>query len=376
MDQLITHYILTFGSSSIILILGFLLLGIRIPQKGNLQKLHIARKYLSFSYFILAGSGFLSYFMHTEAENDPVLMASTLFIASYQALLFTTTSLTFIQTSALKKRLIVTQLCAITILGILLFLSSIYSPDSIFSYLFYVTVALYLFQLVFYSHLFRQEYKKSLKQLENYYDEEENDRLKWVKYCFYSALGIGILALCSLFMNTFLYSIFILIYTAYYTYIVCRFYNYITDMGFLIPTLSMDTNPIEEKDTELNLTEQEKENLLEYEQHLKSSLDKWVEKKLYCQKDMGVDDIVQMLETSRNFLRYYFRCHMPADFRTWRAELRIAEAKRILNENPKISLEEVCRMTGFNHRANFHRQFQKITGTTPTEYRNNAKKRS
>lgn len=369
MDKLITHYILTFGSSSIILVLGFLLLAIRIPKEENLRKLNTARKVLSISYFILAASGLASYFGQIEAQDDSVLMASTLFIASYQALLFTTTSLIFIQAAVVRRKMLATELCLITLIGSALVLSSILSPDRLFPYLFFSVILLYLFQLIYYTYLFRREYGKSLKQVESYYEEEEDKRLRWVKLCFYSALGIGILALISLFINTFLYSFFILAYTAYYTYIVCRFYNYIADMGFLTSALSAETSQAEEKtDMESNPTE-ERKNLLEYELQLKSSLDQWVEQKLYCTKDASMDEIVQMLGTNRNFLRHYFRRHISTDFRTWRAELRIAEAKRILDEKPDISLEEVCRMTGFGHRANFHQQFQKITGITPTEYK-------
>lgn len=372
MGMLITHYILTFGSSSIILVLGFLLLGIYIPKEESLKNLHAGRKYLSFSYFILAASGFFSYFLQMETESDPVLMASTLLIASYQALLFTATTLIFIR-AIIKKKWIVTQLYAITIIGVALALSSACSPNRLYLSVFYAAVMLYLFQLGFYTRLFRREYRKSLRQAEEYYDEEQDKRLGWVKFCFYSALGIGIFAFFSLFMDTFFYSFFILIYTAYYSYMVYRIYNYVTDMRFLITALSGKENLIEEI-TEIesqDLTEDEKLNLREEEQRLKAALEKWVEDKMYRQKDVGVDDIVQWLGTNRNFLRYYFRCYMPSDFRTWRSELRIAEAKRILKEYPEIPLERVALMAGFNHRANLHQQFQKIVGQTPTEYRNN-----
>lgn len=380
MDKL-SHFIslpiLTFGSSSIILVLGFLLLGVRIPKEKKLRKLHIARKYLSLSYFILAGVGLFRFFMHIGTKKDFILIALTLFIAAYQALLFTSISLTFIRIESLNKKSIYSQLYIITLIGIPFVLSSVYYPSNLFPFIFCASVVLYLFQLIFYCRLFRCEYHKSLKVLEHYYDEDENDRLQWVKFCFYSALGIGILALVSLFLNTFLYGVFIVIYTAYYSYMVSRFYNYITDMGFLMPALSsVKTAPAEDTSVDESLspaTEEEKTDLTEREQRLKVALEKWVEEKLYCQKDIGVDDIVDMLGTSRNFLRYYFRCYMPADFRTWRAELRIAEAKKIIKENPQTSLEEICQMTGFNHRANFHRQFQKITGQTPTEYRNSSK---
>lgn len=372
MDILITHYILTFGSSSVTLVLAFLLLGIRIPKNEALKKLRVARNYLSLSYFILAGFGFVCYFMHIEAEKDAVLMASTLFAASYQAFLFTATLLTFIRPVYVKKRFIVKHLLLITAVGISLLLTSLFAEDTVYPYVLYSSIALYLFQLFYYVRMFRREYGQSLKQLEAYYDEDENYRLRWVKFCFYSALGVGVLALLSLFCGNFLYCIFIVVYTAFYSCMVFRFYNYMTDAGFLIPALSVEPNPVQDGVSEkAELAEEDLKHLSEKERQLKDALEKWVENKEYCRGDVAVDDIVRTLGTNRNFFRYYFRNHMPVDFRTWRNELRVAEAKRIIKEHPEISLDEVCKMTGFNYHSNFHRQFQKITGETPFDYKNN-----
>lgn len=376
-DIAITHYLLTFGSSCVTFVLGFLLLGIRITKQKELKKLRTARIYLSGAYFILACSGFFSYFMHVEAEKDAVLMASTLFIASYQAFLFTTTCITFIRPAYVTRPFIVKHLLLITTAGIPLVLSSLFAEDTVFPYLFYSCIALYALQMLYYACLFRREYGQSLKQLEAYYDEDENYRLRWVKICFYSALGIGVWALVSIFSGSFLYCIFIVSYTAYYSYMVYRFYNYMTDAGFLIPAMSAKTVPAGEVmlESDVLLTEEEKKHLSEKECQLKAALEKWVEDKEYCRGDVSVDDIVIALGTNRNFLRYYFRNRMTVDFRAWRNELRVAEAKRIMAERPDISLGEVCRIAGFNYLSNLHRQFEKITGDTPADFKNNLRGR-
>ena len=116
-------------------------------------------------------------------------------------------------------------------------------------------------------------------------------------------------------------------------------------------------------------------NLSENDQQLKIALEKWVKEKRYCKKNISVDDVVQELGVSRVFLRNYFHSYMPSDFRAWRNELRIAEAKKILKIIPNIPLNEVAHLTGFKCRGNFHRQFQKITGQTPTEYRDNFRRK-
>lgn len=377
-DITITHYLLTFGSSCVTFVLAFLLLGIRITKQNELKNLRTARTYLSGAYFILACSGFFSYFMHVEAENDAALMASTLFIASYQAFLFTITCITFIRPAYVTYLFIVKHLLLITTIGIPLVLTALFAEKSVFPYLFYTCIALYALQMLYYATLFRRGYGESMKQLEAYYDEDENYRLRWVKICFYSALCIGVWALVSLFSGHLLYCIFIVAYTAYYSYMVYRFYNYMTDAGFLIPAMSAKPVPAGEvvAEGDVMLTDDEKRHLSEKECQLKAALERWVEEKEYCRGDVSVDEIVVALGTNRNFLRYYFRDRMATDFRAWRNELRVAESKRIMAERPDISLGEVCRIVGFNYLSNLHRQFEKITNETPADFKNNLRRRS
>jgi AraC-like DNA-binding protein len=357
---------LTFGSACVTLVLGFILLGIRIPkQEAGLSKLRKARVYLSGAYIVLAASGFLSYLMGIEAERDEILMAFTLFIASYQALLFTMTCITFIRPAWVRRAIIIKYLLAITLTGGVLVVSSLVTNAAVFPYVLYTCVALYVLQLLRYVYLFRREYARSLEQVEAYYDEEESYRLRWVKVCFYSALGIGIWALASLFCGNVLYCLFIVAYTAYYAVMVHWFSTYTVDTKFLITALAAKPVPAGE------ITEDEQTNLSEKERRLKVALNRWVAGREYCKPDVSMNDVALSLGTNHNFLRYYFKTHMPAcDFRAWRIKLRVAEAKRLIDERPDISLDEVCRLAGFNHPSNLHRQFENSIGMTPTAYKN------
>ena len=60
---------------------------------------------------------------------------------------------------------------------------------------------------------------------------------------------------------------------------------------------------------------------------------------------------------------------MGVDFKTWRTQLRIEEAKRILLEDKDISINAAGEMAGFSDRSNFHRQFVKIVGCSPKQWR-------
>lgn len=370
MFDLVTHYILAFASSSVIATAGGLLLGIHMPKREEWKNLRVARIYLSISYFILAAFGFLSFFMQAEAEDPQLLDTCTLFIASYQALLFTMTLLSFIQPLYVRFRLVLGQFTIITVVGAALFFTLLPQFNSLYLPFFYAATVGYIFQLIYYIQLFRKKYKLCLKQLEVYYDEDKENRLQWVQLCFYTASGIGVLALISLFSNKQFYSGFVLIYTIYYAYIVSRFYNYRVEAEFVLPAVIQKA--AEEKTEEIPNTltnDNTSPETTPEGQALQAALAVWVAKKQYCKRDVSVDETAKLLGVDRNFLRYYFKNYMQTEFRTWRIELRIREAQRLIKENPNLSLSQVCEAAGFNDSGNFHRLFSKITGTTPTNYK-------
>ena len=75
------------------------------------------------------------------------------------------------------------------------------------------------------------------------------------------------------------------------------------------------------------------------------------------------------LGTSKEVLHMYFTTRMGMDFKTWRTGLRIEEAKRLLIENRELSTNVIGEIAGFSDRSNFHRQFVKIVGCSPRQWR-------
>ncbi len=367
-DPVTFYYILTFAISFMVTILGVMLLGLHIVPDKELNNLRFSRNYLAISYFVVAISGFVSFLSQQETENELLMASCTLIIASYQALLFTYTILALIQPLYIKRRQIFVQLGIITIIGFLLLLALFFIPYFLYKLFFYIVVAIYIFQISYYIYVFRIKYKLCLRSLEEYYDEDERIRLRWVSFSFYGAVIIGILALISLFLNLYFYILFSILYTAYYAYMVSRFYNYQIDFKFAIPVINQNAKTSEEIHDNCD-PQYETEKI----QKFSFILGEWVKEKKFTQKDISVDEIAELLGVNRSFLQYYFRTYMQTDFRTWRSELRIHEAQTILKEHPEISLEKVREQVGFNHRANFHQQFQKITGLTPSQYKQQQK---
>lgn len=373
MPDLITHDTLIFASACVIAALGGLLPGIRFPSGKEWRNLRVACGYLALGCLILAALSVLNllmqgYLIHDYTENRSVEDVLVLLIASYQALLFTMMLLTFIQPLYVRKERVVPQAAVITVAGGVLFLS-LYLWEPAFPFVLYTAMAAYLCQLVYYTILFRKKYTLCLRQMEEYYDEDEDHRLQWVRSGFYIALAIGVMALCTFFANRWVYDAFIVIYTAFYVYMVCRFLNYKNnEVMFVLPAVIRETG-VTKKENRQSRETRNRQYMTEREQKFKVALEEWMKEKKFSEKDIGVEEIAHSLGTDSSFLRYYFRTYMENDFRTWRSELRIREAQQILDQNPYAALSQVCERVGFNDKGNFHRQFQKITGTTPAHYK-------
>jgi AraC-like DNA-binding protein len=104
---------------------------------------------------------------------------------------------------------------------------------------------------------------------------------------------------------------------------------------------------------------------------LDRALDKWVKDKRFREYDKSREEIADELGTSKDLLHIYFTTRMGVDFRTWRTQLRIEDAKVLLLEKKNVSINVVGEMAGFSDRANFYRQFVKFVGCSPKEWRVN-----
>lgn len=381
---LLNYYVITFTSAAIILLLAVLMWCIKIPTENAVwSRMRHARKYLTTSYLIIAILGPFLVFIG-ESFSDNVKMYSTaVAIESNQVMMLTAAIVSLITDNITNGRWVALHSIPMLLIILLQALAIHVIPPEYTMATSYVSATIYTAQITASCLIFRNKYRTHLKNLDRQQKHYAPERIKKTfTYIMTMAvlalfIDISIVNIEDIHTARLILTIFIVTYTIFYAYIQNRFYNYI----YTAHTLSgkdynenASTETAEAPGMSDNSVNREKNTLAKQEIPEKDIefgkvLAKWVEEKKYLNKDITIEDVTEQLDTNKKYIYYYFRTYMNTNFRTWRTELRIKEAQQILTENPDMSLEKVADMTGFNHRANFFQQFQKITGMSPTEYK-------
>ena len=77
---------------------------------------------------------------------------------------------------------------------------------------------------------------------------------------------------------------------------------------------------------------------------------------------------MEMNYSETYFCKLFKQC-FKVNFTAYLAEYRMNEAKKML-ANPRINIKDVGRSCGYVDSNYFTRVFKRVTGYTPTEYRN------
>ena len=91
---------------------------------------------------------------------------------------------------------------------------------------------------------------------------------------------------------------------------------------------------------------------------------------LYKNTNVKLVNVAKKLNISTHQLSQLLNDNLGKSFARFINEHRIEEAKLILQENNKFTLEAIGYESGFSSKSTFYATFKKIVGLTPAEYRN------
>ncbi len=367
-------------------VLAVLLMLIKIPHTDYSSKLTNSKMAIIMSFLICS---FLMFYAMSQYD-EPAIWDWEMFmmLSIYIVVHFSTCIISYSMIALLKSekhrsdRLFVPGLFVSALVAFMLLESYKSANMTYFGIVCLFALMALLIQSIIYIVYFDRAYKISIQELENYYDEDESHKIKWVRFCYIIAMLTNLFVLVYLCLYWFLdykmevASIYTSWYLLYMLYLTSNFISFLGSHKLVLDAFAHKT--LSGEDLILRISEKKKGkkvrtgvpsiNEAEF-RRLERALDAWVEEKGYCEYDRSREEIARELRTSKDVLHNYFTLIKGVDFKTWRTRLRIDEAKRLLLENKDASVNIIAEASGFSDRSNFHRQFVRIVGCSPKQWR-------
>ena len=247
------------------------------------------------------------------------------------------------------------------------------------------SIVLFVAQCISHIIAFNNSYKRALRNLEIYYDEDEEHKIKWIRFCYIIMMLTQMFVLVYLLLPRTLMKVYVLFYALFMLYFSTNFISFLGSHKLLLDAFAYKALSGEGRATVRkrktsgrgkNNSVLEVSDLIYTDKDLKAldvAIAQWVEAGKYRESDKTRDEIAAELKTSKELLQTYFS-DKGQEFRTWRTNLRINDAKAMLLANKSISINAIGERCGFSDRSNFHRQFQKIVGCSPKQWRDSGGK--
>lgn len=371
-------------------VLAILLMLIKIPNSAYSGKLATSKLAIVVSFLICS---FMMFYTISEYGSEDIwdwemfTMLTIYIVVHFSTCIISYSMLALLKTERHKgQNLFMPGLLVSAIVAFMLLESYKSQNMRYFGVVCLIAVIAFLIQTVTYIVYFDKAYKQSLMDLENYYDEDESHKIKWVRFCYIISMLTNVFFLVYLCLFWFLdykmeiAALYTFWYLLYFLYLTSNFLSFLSTHKLVLDAVAhkvltgQDLNLTiggEARKARRNRRNQPDETTRKETEFRKieKAIETWVEQKRFCEYDRSRDEIARELGTSTEMLHVYFNTKVGVDFKTWRTELRIAEAKRILLENREISTSVVGEISGFSDRSNFHRQFVKFVGCSPKQWR-------
>lgn len=359
--------------------LAFILMVIKIPHSEHTKRLNNAKFTIAVSFLVC---GFMMAF---SLHKYPYILEYEEFSALTMLITvsFSTMAISYSMVNILDDRIIPSNILSIN--SFLLAVTSFLLIDAFLGdggrvyYLISLTatLALFILQSIYYIVKFDKAYRKSILVLNSYYDEDEDHKIRWLKFCYVIAMLTDVFLLVYMALPDGFMKIYIAWYILFILYFSANFISFIGSHKIVLDafahrTLSgQDLFPAKqirpkEKNPEEALDTRQRD--IEFRK-IARNIKQWVADKKYREYDKTREEVASELGTTPEMLAFYCSIEFKQDFRSWRIEQRINDAKKILLEDRDVPTSVVGDICGFSDRSNFHTQFVKLVGCSPKKWR-------
>lgn len=360
---------------------GICLFFLTIPDKEELKNYVFARKVMGVTFLVYCAALICETFSQQSLVGDLLNSMIVIAIGITQAFLFTYSLIALLDISFFTKRTAFNETLVVAASIAVAFVLFAVCPQDSRQFVFYGFSLFYLLLMARYVALFRRYYKHYRQLVDNYFSDDERQRLHWVPVAFYSAFGVGIIALMFAWLISPLTQLlFMLTVVVYYSVFAVRFMNYV----YIFPKIKepLEDSACEVTDTEEMPVDVSADNAsaditaTEDDQSLMEQIERLMqEKALYKTPDLSIANVATLCGKSHRVVSTAINHCRGINFKTYINEYRVAEAARLIEKGwlKQHTLDALASETGFAGRVNLYRAFKRKTGVSPTDWETKVK---
>ena len=261
------------------------------------------------------------------------------------------------------------EIIMIAVVAATAFTSPEVSRDNTHEMVFRIFSAFYVLQIVRYVYFFRRNYTAYHRNADNFFSDNERQRLHWTATAFYSAIALGVLALVYAWSVLPVVSLlFMATANVYYAVFAIHFLNYVHAFPVIEPVINEPAA----------LTAEEEENIYEAEpsdsgKQLMETIDNMMEKeKLYTSPSISIENLSVLTGKSHRVVSGTINRCRHVNFKTYINKYRVDEAARLIESGwlDQHTMEALAKEVGFGNRTNLYRVFKRYTGVSPSNRQN------
>ncbi len=350
---------------------GFYFLFAKTPEKSIFENYLRSRRIMGAAILLLAANYSVHFFfgIRFKNANAAILMNLSTYFLCYW--LFSSALTTLLDRFYITKRRLRTHICLWILFSILSGIVLLLLPKGILQATAMFALATWLVIYGLYlTHRLLKTYHKVIRIFNDTHADDIGAYIKWLSIFTYWAVIFGVgCGLLTFLPDEYIY-IWILSSVPFYIYLFLCYLNYL--LFYEQVENAMEDGITSEDENLCGTTNQKQEQKQEtpfYHAEIEKKIKGWIDTDGYIRPGLTIKELSDKLQTNRTYLSEYIKTKYEMSFRDWITGLRIEYAKRLLAQNPRLTVADISEKSGFLSPSHFIRMFKENAGCTPVKWK-------
>ena len=350
---------------------GFYFLFAKTPEKAIFENYLRSRRIIGVAILLLAANYSVHFFfgIRFKNANAAILMNLSTYFLCYW--LFSSALTTLLDRFYITKRRLRTHICLWILFSILSGIVLLLLPKGILQTTAMFALATWLVIYGLYlTHRLLKTYHKVIRIFNDTHADDIGAYIKWLSiftdWAVIFGVGCGLLTFLP---DEYIY-IWILSSVPFYIYLFLCYLNYL--LFYEKVENAMEDGITSEDENLCGTTNQKQEQKQEtpfYHAEIEKKIKGWIDTDGYIRPGLTIKELSDKLQTNRTYLSEYIKTKYEMSFRDWITGLRIEYAKRLLAQNPRLTVADISEKSGFLSPSHFIRMFKENAGCTPVKWK-------